>query len=436
MRVVKKRETMQRRTFIKTGLLFGAAPLLAGRVFAQQEIPGAKDLAVPLRQITKDPGFHWFGYYDKLQFDPSSRFALGMRTMVDKRTPEKGDVLEIGLIDLEDDCRWTKLGESRAWSWQQGCMLQWVPQSSTDVIWNDREGDRYVSRIVNVKTGAMRTLPKAIYALSPDGTFAVGTEFSRINSLRPGYGYVGVDDPYHDVKAPKEIGIYRMDLRTGGHTLLASLEQLAAIPHNGRDIADNFHWFNHLLVNTDGTRLTFLHRWRKERTDRQAMSGSGWATRMLTLGTDGRDLFLLATGVSHFVWADAKHIAGFIYTNELKTMKLFLAEDKTGKLTPVAHDKIEADGHNTFIPGTANRWILNDTYPQTSERLQTLYLYDSLNDRRTNLGRFHEPRAFTGEWRVDLHARTSPDGRRIIFDSTHTGERQMWMLDMSGFNYH
>ena len=32
----------------------------------------------PVRPITKGPKFHWFGYYDKLQFDPSSRYALGM----------------------------------------------------------------------------------------------------------------------------------------------------------------------------------------------------------------------------------------------------------------------------------------------------------------------------------------------------------------------
>ena len=422
---------MQRRTFLKSGLLLGTAPL-----FAQQTVPGTKDLAVPIRQITKGPGFHWFGYYDKLQFDLSSCFALGMKTVVDKRTPQKDDVLEIGVIALDDNDRWTKIGESKAWSWQQGCMLQWIPNSTTDVIWNDQEGDRYISRIANIKTGAVRTLPKAIYALSPDGTFAVGTEFSRINSLRPGYGYVGIDDPYYDVKAPREIGIYRIDLKTGEDKLLASLEELAAIPHNGEDVMENFHWFNHLLVNTDGTRLTFLHRWRKERADRQAMAGGGWTTRMFTLGTNGENPYIINSSgfISHFVWADAKHIAAFIRADG-RNWKLYLAEDMTGTLTPVGHEKIETDGHNTFIPGTANRWILNDSYPQGTERLQQLYLYDSHRDRRFNLGRFHLPSEYTGEWRVDLHARTSPSAKRIIIDSAHTGERQMWMLDMSEFDY-
>ena len=31
----------------------------------------------PVRAITRGPRHHWFGYYDKLQFDPTDRFALG-----------------------------------------------------------------------------------------------------------------------------------------------------------------------------------------------------------------------------------------------------------------------------------------------------------------------------------------------------------------------
>lgn len=428
---------MQRRFFLQSGLgLLGGILFSRNLTARDQTIPGVRDLCVPLKQVTKGPGYHWFGYYDKLQFDPSSRYALGMRTEIDRRSPGPDDALEIGLIDLDDDCRWTKLGESRAWSWQQGCMLQWIPGSATDVIWNDRDGSHYVSRIVNTKTGVVRTLPKAIYALSPDGRYAVGTEFSRINALRPGYGYVGLPDPYFDVRAPEEIGIYRLDLETGKDKLIASLGKLARIPHNGEDVSDNFHWFNHLLVNTDGTRLTFLHRWRKERRDRQTMARTGWTTRMFTLGMDGQDPYIINSSgfVSHFVWADAGHIAAFVKADG-KHWKLYLLADGTGKLTPVGHDKIETDGHNTYIPGTSNRWILNDTYPKGKDRLQSLYLYDSLRDRRFDLGRFHEPAEFVGEWRVDLHARTSPDGRRIIVDSTHTGERQMWMLDMSGFDY-
>jgi len=227
--------------------------------------------AVPL---TQGPGYHWFGYYDKLQTDPAGRYVLGMKTEFEGCSPRKDDSIVVGMVDMKDGNRWTDLGISRAWGGQQGCMLQWIPGSRREIIWNDLEGGEYVSHVLNIKTGKKRTLPKPVYALSPDGNWAIGTEFSRIDGLRPGYGYAGIPDPFESVKAPREIGLYRMNLQSGETRLLFSLADLASIPHLGNSVEDNFHWFNHLLVNTDGTRFSFLHRWRKERTDRQTMAAS------------------------------------------------------------------------------------------------------------------------------------------------------------------
>ena len=39
----------------------------------------------PVRRITRGPKFHWFGYYDKWQFDPSSRYVLGMEVDFEHR---------------------------------------------------------------------------------------------------------------------------------------------------------------------------------------------------------------------------------------------------------------------------------------------------------------------------------------------------------------
>ncbi|MGW8180485.1 MAG: hypothetical protein ACWGQW_17260, partial [bacterium] len=96
---------------------------------------------VPSRAITSAPGYHWFGYYDKLQFDPHNRYVLGMRVGFEGRSPRAEDSIEVGMVDLQDDDRWIRLGDTRAWNWQQGCMLQWIPGSQTEVVWNDREGE-------------------------------------------------------------------------------------------------------------------------------------------------------------------------------------------------------------------------------------------------------------------------------------------------------
>src|SRR3954470_14038283 len=97
---------------------------------------GAGEQLPSVRPITRGPKHHWFGYYDKLQFDRTSRYVLGMEVGFEHRSPLPGDTIRLGLIDLNDGDRWTGLGETRAWCWQQGCMLQWLPGSSTEVIYN------------------------------------------------------------------------------------------------------------------------------------------------------------------------------------------------------------------------------------------------------------------------------------------------------------
>src|SRR5678815_531763 len=95
----------------------------------------------PVRAITRGPKFHWFGYYDKLEFDPTSRYVLSNEVTFQGRQPKPDDVIKLGMIDLHNDDRWIDLAETSAWCWQQGCMLQWLPGSKTQVIFNDREGD-------------------------------------------------------------------------------------------------------------------------------------------------------------------------------------------------------------------------------------------------------------------------------------------------------
>jgi hypothetical protein len=142
----------------------------------------ATDKLPPVRAITRGPKFHWFGYYDKLQFDPTGRYVLGMEVDFEHRSPRPEDVIKIGMVDLKEGDRWIELGDTRAWNWQQGSMLQWIPGSKSEIIWNDRAGDRFVSHILDVKTRKRRTLPAPIYTLSPE---LILTAEPRIHLARP-----------------------------------------------------------------------------------------------------------------------------------------------------------------------------------------------------------------------------------------------------------
>lgn len=405
--------------FSRRRLLAGVAGAFAQRASGSEALP-------PIRALTKGPKFHWFGYYDKLEFDPSNRYVLGMEVDFEHRSPRADDKIRIGMIDLQDGDKWIELGESVAWGWQQGCMLQWLPGSKTEVIWNDRQDNRFVSHILDVKTRKKRTLPGPIYAISPDAKWAVAPDFARLNDCRPGYGYVGIPDPNFDVLAPKDAGIWKMDLRTGKRDLIIPFAQAASIPYSRGGLENSKQWFNHLLVSPDGKRFIFLHRWR-EKTRRTGP----FETRMFTAAADGSDLYVLDPygKTSHFIWRDPQHVTAWAW-HPSHGEKFYTFRDKTDKVEVVAPDVMTENGHNTYLPG--NRWILNDTYPD-KERKQHPYLYDTRTGKRYPLGHFHSPPQYTGEWRCDTHPRYSPDGRSVVIDSPHGGNgRQLYLIDISG----
>jgi len=376
-----------------------------------------------VRAITSGPKFHWFSYYDKLQFDPSGRYALGMEVGFEHRSPGPDDVISIGMVDLTDDDRWIGLGKSNAWCWQQGCMLQWLPGSKNEIIFNYRQDNRFICHVLNVKIGKKRTLPHPFYTLSPDGQTAVAPDFRRIQDMRPGYGYAGLPDPYADHPAPKDSGIFLLDLETGHQKLIISIDDVAKIPNPHADFTGSKHYFNHLLFNPDGSRFIFLHRWRIK-------GKGGFGTRMLTARPDGTDIRVVDDygRTSHFIWRDTTNILAWAW-HPSHGNAFYLYEDGTRKVEVVGKGIMNQNGHCSYLP--SNKWILNDTYPD-KERKQHVYLYNVETHKKVPLGSFYLPPQYKGEWRCDTHPRFSPDGRSVIIDSPHGGNgRQMYLIDIS-----
>jgi len=384
---------------------------------------GSEEKLPPVRTITRGPKFHWFSYYDKLQFDPTCRYALGMEVDFEHRSPRPDDGIRVGMIDLKDGDKWIELGNSRAWCWQQGCMLQWRPGSQREIVWNDRQGERFVCHILDVTTRTRRTIPHPIYTISPDGRWAVAPDFRRVQDMRPGYGYAGLPDPCRGESAPKDSGIWRVDLESGQADLIVSLADVVEIPFPKGDLAKAKHWFNHLLINPDGTRFEFLHRWR-------APGQKGFTTRMFTARPDGSDLRVIDPSgyTSHLIWRDPRHILAWSW-HKSHGERFYLFEDRpNGKVEVVGEKAMPQNGHCSYLPG--NAWILNDTYPDRQRR-QNVYLFHVATGRRVPLGSFFLPKEYQGEWRCDTHPRFSPDGRWVSIDSPHTGQgRQIHLIDI------
>lgn len=420
----------RRRFFRNASVLLAGCQ--SGIGWSQTAAKGPSEAFVPTRAITKGPANHWFGYYDKREFDPSGRLVLANQTAFEGRAPTGEDSIKVGYVDTADSDRWHEIGTSHAWGWQQGCMLQWLGDQGDQIIWNDREGDSFVCRIFTKSDRSVRTLSRPLYTVSSDGTFGLSVDFRRIDNLRPGYGYDGLSDPHVADRAPEESGIWHVDLKTGRDKLILSLADVAKIPWPDGDLhSQAWHYFNHLLINPSGTRFIVLHRYRPKFDPATLKFEGGFVTRMLTANLDGSDPYVLDPSgyTSHFIWKDDDEST--MWTRPAgKKSGFYKFTDHTREVVAIGHDKMPTNGHNTYLPEPYGDWILNDTYPDRQTSRQTVYLYHVPSRQRFDLGHFHSPQSYRGEWRCDTHPRSSDDGTQVAIDSPHDGGRQVYLLDI------
>ncbi len=359
----------------------------------------------------EQPVYTGFWYFDVQQFDATGRYALAMQVHFQNREVTFSDIGEIGYYDLQDHFKWTKIAETRAWNWQQGCRLQWLANSD-EILWNDRsdDGKRFICRLYNFKTGKRRTLPRPVYDVSDDGKTALTHDFTRMK--HPGTCYVGIPDLYDENKAPKKSGIEKMDMKSGKVKFLLSLEKMARIAFpQGYTGVTNLYFFREEW-NPSATR--FMVYLRNFDTPTHI---SGWS-----VSADGRDVRYFYNDPSHTAWFDDDTIFegrffGLFDDNGSAKMAQQLADTRGNNITP------------TFLPKPYEQWILGDSYE--IDGVQHLLLFHRPTGLFVPLAKLTANAAKRGIFRVDLHSRCSRNGRMVSFDATHEGfGRQLYIVDI------
>ena len=398
--------------------------VLAALARSQTTPRKAETIPVPATAVTRGPNHHFFGYYDKTPWNATGQYLLGMESAFCDRQPEPGETLTLGMVDLKDGNTYIPLTKTAAWCWQQGSMLQWLGSApDRECVYNTVADGKYVAEVRDVQTGKTRTLPRSIYAVSPDGKQAVTLDFARLNRLRPGYGYATLHETHADEMAPKELGVWHMDMATGKNDRVISLAELANYKPDARFLASSEHWVNHLQFNPSGSRFIFLHRWKPNGV------GRGWQTRLFTAKPDGTDLKLhLDDGMtSHFDWKDDNTILAWARTKSRGDH--FYEIDVNGDRPEIVYgDVTDRDGHCSYSPD--REWVLNDTYPD-KDKFRQLMLLKVSNGRRFDLNKFHSPPRLSGPFRCDLHPRWDRTGTKVCIDSAHEPTRQLYVLDVS-----
>jgi hypothetical protein len=259
------------------------------------------------RRLSKSKEHCFFGYYDVPAFSQDDTYHLCHKVSFWDRIPEADDLAVIGVIDMKSQI-FIELGETSAWNFQQGSMLQWHPSDPNKIIYNSRQKESYHGIIQDIRTGTKKILNLPVANVDPTGRFALSVNFNRMYDFRPGYGYAGVADKYKDVMAPKDDGIFLIDLDTGKAKLILSLYNILELTKSTLPYKNAKLMVNHITFNTDGSRFVFLARYFPE-------AGRRWGTATITVNTDGSDPYVLHgyDMASHYWWKDKDHL--MIYAN-------------------------------------------------------------------------------------------------------------------------
>lgn len=375
----------------------------------------------------------YFGYYDKIPFsyDNNRLLAAVMTHAEDWSVIATHYPLKLGYFKWDDIVSdkplFYQFGETTTWSLQQSCMLQWFPEDGNrQVIYNTLVNDQYGSVVQDVfSREILRSYEKPIYAIDPLGQKGVTLNFSRLERLRPGYGYRNLPDQTIDALHPDTDGVWLIDLQQGRYDLLLSLKYLADFEPKD-DMTEAVHYVNHLLFSPDGKCLIFLHLWQPKVQGVKKRSN-----RLMCYDFDSETLHLLdASAVnSHFSWLSNNELVSFQYPlHDIPGYYVYQRDRDTWRKFPLRSIRLSKDGHPTLAP--YGDLLVTDTYP---DRLgdQHLYLISLLNGNCVEVGRFFSPPRFQGPSRCDLHPRWDRTGSRICIDSAHRGKRDMYVLDLS-----
>lgn len=375
-------------------------------------------------KVSPDDSAHeyFFGYYDKSPWDATMRFMICMRAKDTWSEPDPLGEADILLIDTHNGNKITKLATTHTWNVQQGCMAQWLgPDFKSRILFNDLRDGKYCSVIVNVETKEERVLSLPCYTVSADGKMALSLDFSRLHSLRLGYGYAELPEKTKGVALPDATAVWKLNIETGEVLELLKYTDFANFqPRHEMQEVGAVHKVNHLMLSPNGKRFMVLYRW---------FCGQRKYTRLITCNIDGSGMYVLSDDdmVSHCFWKNDEEIIAFENKHESGT-GYYLMKDKTEEYIRL-WPHICNDGHPSYSP---NGKVVFDSYPNKC-RVQEIKIAKDSDVEGKNIkvvAKVFSPFKYDNDTRCDLHPRWRQDGKAICFDGTFEGHRGLYVVNL------
>ncbi|MBT5406628.1 MAG: hypothetical protein HOL23_03535 [Gammaproteobacteria bacterium] len=355
-------------------------------------------------------GETFFGYYDHSPLNISGEYCAFHQSFLDTSKKQFNKPINIMIKNIKTN-QSSKVSESYAFNWQQGARLQWI--SKDQIIFNNFEtnSQKVFAQIYNINTQKLNDLNVAIYESSK--TFSLTLSFERLNKFAIDYGYLNLPI---NIKELSKDGIFYVDHEKNTCNLLWSLHTMSSMINQQYILINNQH-VNHIMLSPDNKNCMFLHRVEtKNKTIHTLFCGD----------LNSEKIKILISGmVSHCSWLNNDKIIA--YLDYEGTLGYFLIDINTRLITKLKNTDIHTfgDGHPTV---SGNKMVF-DTYPNRKQ-LKSLFLVDLNSNRLSKIAEVYEPLKFFGYSRCDLHPRFVSSACQIWIDSTHSGKRQLYYLDL------
>ncbi len=359
----------------------------------------------------------FFGYYDISPFNKKNTKILAIKTKND--TKYKAD---IGFFNLNNPKKFHKISSSISWCWQQGARLRWFDEScENEVSFNDFKNGKYVNLVVDINSSkVLKIINYPLYDISIDSKLGLSLNFSRLQRLRPGYGYSNLIDNTIQKKCPNDDGIFLIDINNNKKKLIISYSDLVSNFPIKETFSNTHHYFNHLSFNPSSNKFLFFHLMQHD---------NGRCNRLFYYDLDKNEVIKLEDEfiTSHYTWKDDNNIL-VTSVDPVNSKICYMIYDLKKKTKGILdNNNLNKDGHPTFLDNKSI--FISDTYPDINNN-QDLFLYDIKKNKKTHLGSFYKGYKYIGEKRCDLHPRISLDSKFVSFDSTHSGLRSQYILNL------
>lgn len=427
------------------------------------------DLVEPIFETENDHSI-WFGYYNYDPLNHEHTKMLCNRAPKDGVAPQKGVSIEVGYFDLQKG-DWHHIGYSDSWNWQQGAMLQWLPGDGNEnkVIYNCSKNNRLISQIVDIDTGETRDIDWAIYGITPDGKKSIALNLERSYWCRA-YHYESVANPEYNCRIAEDDGIFEIDLINNQRKRIISIQDIINIDSRP-EFAQLKHWVEHIMINKDGTKFCFLHRFSPE------FDVKLYQTRLFTADIDGSNLQVIdnwdKVDWSHFGWSNKGFSIYTVENNRIAssykdlgretTMKIdikslvFKLLVKVARMMPASlrkkikggrsyyqyyeidgqgkyhlkevfnQDCFDIDGHPSFT--NDGRYMITDSYPD-EKQYQRLIVYDVKTRKAAIIAQlfafYHGTPAS-----CDLHPKLSCDNQMVVVDTAFDDKHHMLVFKLN-----